>query len=136
MCQKKLAFQTMRGREERVQSSLRFPSFLPFQLLGYILRLLTLQHGERLCNTLYSGSSLRPSALSMLRLSKSQHWISRLTERRTPPANAWALRSAISLRCSSKSSDKFNNHCLTLKYELDSVSRRSIKYSNIEIDSD
>ena len=62
---------------------------------------------------------------------QSQHWISRFTERRTPPANAWAVRSAISLRCSSKGSEEFNNHCVLreMLYEPDSVSRRSIKYS-------
>ena len=75
-----------------------------------------------------------PISVSHATSVQSQH-CSRLTERRTPPANAWALRSAISLRCSSKSSDKFNNHCVTLQYELDSVSRRSIEYSNIEIEA-
>ena len=45
---------------------------------------------------------------------QSQHWTSRLTEHRTPPANAWAERLAISLRCSSKCSEELNNYCSVL----------------------
>ena len=98
---RKLALQTTFCREESIQPSLQFPSFLPFQSLGHILRLLRLQRGEWHWNTLCSGSSRLPS-LSMPNLFKVNIGYRDLTERHTPSAKAWALRSAISLRSSSE----------------------------------